>query len=180
MSLAPETPGRETSPGGPLTPGGVADELSKLDFPPPTGLRLDLPKSSLSQPLSPGLDSALSGGSKYTAGSETTGDISGPEPEAITAMRRKTRTESMSADISETLSRMNLPQPERIFGPDEGESSAAREGNKGKQGVSAEDWDKIKLSDDVPEAVKEPKRMTHSRNASRVCVAVGRASVLKG
>jgi hypothetical protein len=114
----------------------------------------------------------LSGGSKYTAGSETTGDISGPEPEAITAMRRKTRTESMSADISETLSRMNLPQPERIFGPDEGESSAARQGNKGKQGVSAEDWDKIKLSDDVPEAVKEPKRMTHSRNASRVCVAI--------
>lgn len=84
-------------------------------------------------------------------------------------MRRKTRSESMSAELSSALSKMKLPQPERIFGPNEGESDAAREkGKGGKEGVSAEDWDKVQLGDEVPEAVKEPTRMTHSRNASRV------------
>jgi tryptophanyl-tRNA synthetase len=163
MSLAPETPDRPTAGrSGQLTPGMVADELAKLELPAPTNLRLDLPATK--QPLSPALDSALSGGSE-----SGTGDISGPEPEAIVNARRKTRTESMSAELSATLAKMNLPQPERIFGPNEGESEAAREkGKGGKEGVSAEDWDKVVLRDEIPEAVKEPARMTHSRNSSRV------------
>ncbi len=158
MSLAPDTPDLGTRNTA-MTPGGIATELSKLDLPAPTNLKLTMPASK--QPLSPIPDSAIS------ITSADTGDISGPEPEAITEMRRKTRSESMSEQISATLAGMPLPQPERIFGPDEGESAAAMEKNKGKQGVSAEDWDRVNLEDEVPEAVKEPVRMTHSRNASR-------------
>lgn len=159
MSLAPDTP--DQPPNRPaMTPGGIATELSKLDLPAPTNLRLNLPTSHKhSQPpsvLSPIPASAVS---DTTA---DTGDISGPEPEAITEMRRKTRSESMSEQLSATLADMRLPQPERIFGPEEG----TRE-KSGKQGVSAEDWDRVKLADEVPEAVKEPVRMTHSRNTSR-------------
>lgn len=66
---------------------------------------------------------------------------------------------------------MNLPQPERIFGPDEADRAEASalggEQKKGKRGVGAEDWEKVKLDDEVPESVRTGK-MTHSRNASRV------------
>lgn len=165
MSLTPDSANPNARPAGssrPLTPGTIATQFSKMDFPAPTGLRLNVAKSPTSPSPSPGggaaPDSALS------AGSNDTGDLSGPEPEAIVEARRRFRSESMSEQLSATLATMNFPQPERIFGPNEGESPAAREGDKG---VSAEDWDKIKLDDDVPEAVKEPVRMTHSRNASR-------------
>ena len=153
ISEAPDKP-----PEVSRTPSSIASELSKLDLPAPTQLRLNLPKTNL---LSPVLDSAIS------PTSPDTGDLSGPEPEAITLMRRKTRSESMSEQLSATLSQMTLPQPERIFGPNEGGSPAAREEPSGKQGVSPDDWDKVKLQDEVPEAVKEPVRMTHSRNVSR-------------
>jgi tryptophanyl-tRNA synthetase len=80
----------------------------------------------------------------------------------------------MSAELSERLASMNLPQPERIFGPDEGNAAIKKGDGKGpgqgqgrKEGVSAEDWDAVTLDDEVPEAVKAPERMTHSRNASR-------------
>ena len=144
-----------------MTPGMVSEELSKLDFPPPAELKLNIPKSD-SKPVSPTNDDPFSPSSVFSNG---TGDLSGPEPEAIVAARRKTRSESMSAELADALSKMNLPQPEHIFGPNEGGSSVQ---SKGKQGVSAEDWDKVKLADDVPEAVKEPVRMSHSRNPSRV------------
>jgi tryptophanyl-tRNA synthetase len=123
---------------------------------------------------------------------QSTGDISGPEPEAITLARRKIRSESMSEQLSERLAHMKLPQPERLFGPDEGEiidlddldgddgdavgvSPVLGAGRKksmdmGKpkpQGVAPDAWDKIKLDDEVPESVRTG-RMTHSRNASRV------------
>lgn len=86
---------------------------------------------------------------------------------------------------------MKLPQPERIFGPDDGAADDDEEagdnvvdlsedpvgvsrrpsvGGKGKakaQGVTPDAWHKIKLDDEVPEAVRTG-RMTHSRNASRV------------
>ena len=94
------------------------------------------------------------------------GDVSGPEPEALVQARHKGRTESVSEQLSSEFSKMQFPQPERIFGPDEGESAAAREHGE-KEGVSAEEWEKVGLEDEVPEAVKEPLRMTHSRNASR-------------
>jgi len=159
MSLAPDTPDHPTSRSGQLTPGMVADQFSRLEFPAPTNLRLNLPQPK-SNPLSPVNDSS-------SVFSNDTGDLSGPEPEAIVEARRKTRSESMSVELTDALSKMNLPQPERIFGPDEGGSSASREVNKGKEGVSAEDWDNAGIKDEVPEAVKEPTRMTHSRNASR-------------
>lgn len=162
MSLAPDTPDRQTSRSGQLTPGMVSEQLSKMDFPAPTNLHLNIPPKTGAKPLSPVPDSANS-----VFSDNDTGDISGPEPEAITELRRKTRSESMSAELSDALSKMKLPQPERIFGPDEGESEAAREVNKGKEGVSADEWEKLGLKDEVPEAVKEPAKMTHSRNASR-------------
>jgi len=139
----------------------VADQFSRLEFPAPTNLRLNLPKPT-SNPLSPVNDSA-----SVFSNDSFVGDISGPEPEAIVEARRKTRSESTSAELSDVLSKMNFPQPERIFGPNEGGSTASREVNKGKEGVSAEDWDKAGIKDEVPEAVKEPARMTHSRNTSR-------------
>ncbi|WWC59297.1 tryptophan-tRNA ligase [Kwoniella dejecticola CBS 10117] len=185
MSL--DTPDRPSKSGA-MTPGSIATELSKMDFPAPSGLKLSIPESKdkdgqSQQPNSSGgATGAGTGGGLLSAissvfspvsatGTDDTGDISGPEPEALTAARRKVRSESISEQLSTTLSEMKLPQPERIFGPNEGESNAAKEGNKG---VSAEEWDKIKLEDEVPEAVKEPKRMTHSRHTSRADAAVPR------
>jgi tryptophanyl-tRNA synthetase len=140
-----------------MTPGGIATQLSKLDLPAPSGLKLNLPNSNLnSNPLSP-----------LSADSDDTGDISGPEPEAIIKARNHARSESMSEQLSAQLSQMRLPQPERIFGPDEGEDEVAKRGHAHRKSVTQEDWDKIKLDDEVPEAVKEPKRMAHSRNTSR-------------
>jgi tryptophanyl-tRNA synthetase len=83
-------------------------------------------------------------------------------------MRRKARSESMSADLSEKLAHMKLPQPERIFGPDatQVESKEGLGAHK-KHGVNPADWDAVVLDDDVPESVRAPERMTHSRNTSR-------------
>jgi tryptophanyl-tRNA synthetase len=159
MSNPPATPdGRNTSSAsGTMTPGGIATQFSKLDLPAPSGLRLNLPSSNLqSNPLSP-----------MSAGTDDTGDISGPEPEAIIRARNHARSESMSEQLSAQLAEMRLPQPERIFGPDEGEDEVAKRGHQHRGSVTQEDWDKIKLDDEVPEAVKEPKRMAHSRNTSR-------------
>lgn len=180
--------GGQESPSGvpPLTPGSIATQLSKMDFPAPTNLRLNLPsgQSGSNRPTAVA-DSPFSPMSATSAGDEAgTGDISGPEPEAITEARRKHRSESVSEQLSTALAKMNLPQPERIFGPDEKEDDAAEEGGVAaaavpagalgrrtsvkKHGVSADDWAKIELDDETPEAVKAPERMTHSRNASRV------------
>jgi len=159
MSNPPGTPDNRisASASGTMTPGGIATQFSKLDLPAPSGLKLNLPKSNLhSNPLSP-----------MSAGTDDTGDISGPEPEAIIKARNHARSESMSEQLSAQLSQMRLPQPERIFGPDEGEDEMAKRGHAHRKSVTQEDWDKIKLDDEVPEAVKEPKRMTHSRNTSR-------------
>lgn len=156
--LAPGTPEGKPPMSGAMTPGGIANQLSKLDLPAPSGLKLNLPdaRAPLSNPLSP-----------MSAETDETGDISGPEPEAIVKARAHARSESMSEQLSARLSQMHLPQPERIFGPDEGENEVAKHGHAHRRSVTQEDWDKIKLEDEVPEAVKEPKRMAHSRNTSR-------------
>ena len=162
MSQPPATPdGRSTaSASGAMTPGGIATQFSKLDLPAPSGLRLNLPSSHLhSNPLSP-----------MSAGTDDTGDLSGPEPEAIIKARNHARSESMSEQLSAQLAEMRLPQPERIFGPDEGEDEVAKRGHKHRGSVTQDDWDKLKLDDEIPEAVKEPKRMAHSRNTSRAYV----------
>nr|XP_019008527.1 tryptophan-tRNA ligase [Kwoniella pini CBS 10737]OCF47308.1 tryptophan-tRNA ligase [Kwoniella pini CBS 10737] len=189
MSL--ETPNKPSKSGA-MTPGSIATEFSKMDFPAPSGLKLSIPtkekeiqnpqqqevgNTSSSGGIGGGLLSAISSVFSPTSsnGNEDTGDISGPEPEALTAARRKFRSESISEQLSTELSAMKLPQPERIFGPNEGESNAAKEGNNG---VSAEDWDKIKLEDEIPEAVKEPKRMTHSRHTSRADAALPRTPTI--
>jgi tryptophanyl-tRNA synthetase len=174
MSLQPGTPNKPTTSSGILTPGGIATEFSKLDLPAPSNLRLHLPSNphpnSTPQAIpQPPTETFKAGSTDKPSGSNETGDISGPEPEAITEMRRKTRSESMSEQISETLARMKLPQPERIFGPDEVEGGEGEETEvKGKGGVNAADWESVMLDDDVPEAVKEPVRMSHSRNTSRM------------
>ena len=177
MYIPPATPATQSKArSGAITPGQVADQLSRLELPAPSNLRLNTISTTRNNntatsqpfsPFSPAPDSALSAESAYSAMTSDTGDISGPEPEAITAARKKVRSESMSAELSDALSKMNLPQPERIFGPNEGESAAARERNMGKQGVSEDDWARVNLADETPEALKEPGKMTHSRNASR-------------
>lgn len=162
------TPPRSTNPAdrpsAVRTPSTLATEFSKMDLPAPAALRLNTRPASSGTPLSPVLDSATS--------AITEGDIDGPEPEAITEIRRKVRSESMSEQLSATLSKMEFPQPERIFGPNEGESAAAKEHPKGKEGVRPEDWEEVILGDeDVPESVRTGK-MTHSRNASKVWVSL--------
>jgi tryptophanyl-tRNA synthetase len=42
MSLQPGTPDARTASGA-MTPGTIATTLSKMDFPAPTGLKLNLP-----------------------------------------------------------------------------------------------------------------------------------------
>ncbi|WVQ83361.1 tryptophan-tRNA ligase [Cryptococcus sp. DSM 104549] len=172
--LTPDKSSRTAS--GTVTPGGIASQLSKLDLPAPTELHLNTAKLSPSSTSAQGPDSALS---PLSAATNDTGDISGPEPEAIVVARTKARSESMSEQLSERLAKMNFPQPERIFGPDEGGSDAAKEKNGKKQGVSADEWEKLKLEDETPEAVKEPVRMTHSRHASRAEVAVPKEATIK-
>ncbi|OCF58860.1 tryptophan-tRNA ligase [Kwoniella mangroviensis CBS 10435] len=182
MSLTPDQTSKTQS--GAMTPGAIATELSKLDLPAPSGLKLTLPadpKSPLSAGAGAGPNSALSAGGNSLfspVGTDDTGDISGPEPEALTVARRKARSESVSEQLSTTLSEMKLPQPERIFGPSD-DQNAQDQGPEKKQGVSPEDWDKVKLDDEVPEAVKEPKRMTHSRHTSRADAAVPRTPTIK-
>ncbi|WVQ69206.1 tryptophan-tRNA ligase [Kwoniella botswanensis] len=182
MSLTPDQTSKTQS--GAMTPGAIATELSKLDLPAPSGLKLTLPadpKSPLSAGAGAGPNSALSAGGNSLfspVGTDDTGDISGPEPEALTVARRKARSESVSEQLSTTLSEMKLPQPERIFGPSD-DQNAQDQGSEKKQGVSPEEWDKVKLDDEVPEAVKEPKRMTHSRHTSRADAAVPRTPTIK-
>ncbi|KAK6903786.1 tryptophan-tRNA ligase [Kwoniella mangroviensis CBS 8507] len=182
MSLTPDQTSKTQS--GAMTPGAIATELSKLDLPAPSGLKLTLPadpKSPSSAGAGAGPNSALSAGGNSLfspVGTDDTGDISGPEPEALTVARRKARSESVSEQLSTTLSEMKLPQPERIFGPSD-DQNAQDQGPEKKQGVSPEDWDKVKLDDEVPEAVKEPKRMTHSRHTSRADAAVPRTPTIK-
>ncbi|KAK8847371.1 tryptophan-tRNA ligase [Kwoniella newhampshirensis] len=181
-SLTPDQPSKS----GAMTPGSIATQLSKLDLPAPTNLKLSLPSSakSPSEPntasTAPPTTSALS---PLSAGTDDTGDISGPEPEAIVVARHKARSESMSEQLSERLAQMKLPQPERIFGPDEGESAAAKETSQGegRQGVNPDEWEKLKLGEDyqVPEAVKEPVRMSHSRHASRAESALPKEPTIK-
>jgi len=165
MSLTPGTPNKPTTGDGALTPGGIANEFSKLDLPAPTSLKLNLPTlSKVNTNTSNTFNPSFNSNPNSTM---DTGDISGPEPEAITEMRRKTRSESMSEQISEAFAALRLPQPERIFGPDEVDSEEGGKKSKGRGGVKAEDWEKV-MVDEVPEAVKEPVRMSHSRNTSRV------------
>lgn len=157
MSNTPGTPDRKPEASGTMTPGGIATQFSKLDLPAPSGLKLHLPQTAAhSNPLSP-----------MSASTDGTGDLSGPEPEAIITARNHARSESMSEQLSAQLAQMRLPQPERIFGPDEGEDEVAKRGHAHRKSVTQDDWDKLKLDDEVPEAVKEPKRMAHSRNTSR-------------
>ena len=129
---------------------------------PQVSISADIPSGPYANLINPPASSS----SPFTEDSAIPGDISGPEPEAIAEIRRKTRSESMSAELSEKLAHMKLPQPERIFGPDAGQVEG-KEGRNRKHGVSAADWDAVVLDDDVPESVRAPERMTHSRNTSR-------------
>ncbi|WWD21463.1 tryptophan-tRNA ligase [Kwoniella shandongensis] len=184
-SLTPDQPSKS----GAMTPGAIATQFSKLDLPAPTNLKLSLPNSAKSPTTSSAPNSAVGSAqptsalSPLSAGTDDTGDLSGPEPEAIIVARHKARSESMSEQISERLAQMKLPQPERIFGPDEGESPAAKETNQGegRQGVNPDEWEKLKLGDDyqVPEAVKEPVRMTHSRHTSRADSAIPKEPTIR-
>src|SRR5262249_11431621 len=122
-------------------------QLSQLDLPGPE--RLQLGEDQHLSPTSP------------RDGRDLTATLSGlnlPEPEALSKARAHRRTESKSQDLSEQLSKMNLPQPERIFGPADTASTA--------RGVNADDWEKVQLADDVPEAVKSPT-LAHFRRESR-------------
>lgn len=152
MSLTPNYGNDADTPrSGQLTPNTIANQLSQLDLPSPANLHL-----GDGQRASTGAKSANDGRDLSAQLSK----MSFPEPEALSKASSHRRSESQSQDLAEQLSRMNLPQPERIFGPDE-----TKPDNR-KQGVSAEDWDKVKLDDEVPEAVKSPTQM-HFRRDSR-------------
>jgi len=147
MSL---TPGDEPLRSGQLTPNTIAKQLSQMELPGPENLHL-------------GGESSKARPSGRTSG-DLTAELSSlnlPEPEALSKANAHRRSESQSQDLAEQLSRMNLPQPERIFGPDATSSSS-----NAKQGVSADEWEKVKLADDVPEAVKSPT-LAHFRRESR-------------
>jgi tryptophanyl-tRNA synthetase len=133
---------------GQLTPNTIAKQFSQMELPGPENLRLggEPSKAAHAARTSRDLTAELS-----------TLDL--PEPEALSKANAHRRSESQSQDLAEKFSRMNLPQPERIFGPDS--TSPA-----GKQGVSADEWEKVQLPDDVPEAVKSPT-LAHFRRESR-------------
>ncbi len=150
MSLTPN----EAPRSGQRTPGAIATELSKLEFPPPTNLHLQGPGGPTSPRDGSDLSAQLS-------------KMALPEPEALSKAKSHRRSESQSQDLAEQLSRMNLPQPEHIYGPDDTRSS-------GKQGVSAEDWAKVKLEDEVPEAVKSPTEMHVRRNSRAASISAQR------
>ncbi|BEJ12911.1 hypothetical protein CspHIS471_0300850 [Cutaneotrichosporon sp. HIS471] len=149
MSLTPNDAPRS----GQRTPGTIATELSKLEFPPPTKLQL---QGQGGDPTSPRDGNDLSAQlSKMTL----------PDPEALRKANSHRRSESASQDLSEQLSRMNLPQPEHIYGPDDTQAAGR------KQGVSADDWAKVKLDDEVPEAVKSPTEMHFRRNSRAASIS---------
>ncbi|KAK4684508.1 26S proteasome regulatory subunit N1, partial [Tremellales sp. Uapishka_1] len=162
MSLAPDTPDNRATRGGHLTPGTIATQFSKLDLPAPSSLQFpdanSSPATSTGDSFSPNLDL-----------SSTLAHLTLPDPEAVQQARANHRRDSISEQLSARLGAMQLPQPERIFGPESVDIDSAPNSatSKGKQGVSAADWDKIKLDDEVPEAIKSP-HMTHSRNSSVV------------
>ena len=132
---------------GQMTPGTIAKQLSQLDLPAPSNLQLnDGPKSA---------NSVLSNDS--TDLSERLSHLNLPEPEALSRANAHRRSESQSQDLAEKLSKMQLPQPERIYGPDDTQAA-------NKKGVSAEDWAKVKLEDEVPEAVRSPTDPRFQRN----------------
>ncbi|KAL1406242.1 tryptophan--tRNA ligase [Vanrija albida] len=133
---------------GQLTPSTIAKQLSQLDLPAPSNLHLASSKQ------------AGAGGKADLQ--ETLSGLNLPEPEAVTRAQAHRRSESQSQDLAEKLSRMNLPQPERIFGPNDGNAGATE---SHKKGVTADDWAKVKLDDEVPEAVRSPTEM-HFRRAS--------------
>jgi tryptophanyl-tRNA synthetase len=131
---------------GQLTPNAIAKQLSQMELPGPENLHL--------------------AGGERDRPSRTSGDLSAelsslnlPEPEALSKANAHRRSESQSQDLAYQLSRMNLPEPERIFGADTKQGA-------GKQGVSADEWEKVQLADDVPEAVKSPV-LAHARRESR-------------
>lgn len=153
MSLTPNYGADSDAPrSGQLTPNTIANQLSQLDLPSPTNLHLGDGPSKSTDPTSPRDGRDLSA---------QLSKMNFPEPEALSKESRHRRSESQSQDLAEQLSRMNLPQPERIFGPDDTKRESGM-----KQGVSAEDWDKVKLEDEVPEAVKSPT-LAHFRRDSR-------------
>lgn len=158
MSLTPNYGNEEGPRSGQLTPNTIAKQLSQLDLPSPTNLHLtgNAKDSRDGRDLSAQLSK-----------------MSFPEPEALSKASSHRRSESQSQDLAEQLSRMNLPQPERIFGPDDTKRDGA------KQGVSAEDWDKVKLDDEVPEAVKSPTQMHFRRDSRAQSISSGRPNVSK-
>lgn len=155
MSLTPQKQGWEDNlPSGQKTPGTLATEFSKLDLPAPEAF-------AASTPSKPSSKQHARTFSKDEDVTEKLAHLNLPEPEALQAARQNRRRESVSEEMSERLSKMALPQPERIFGPDDAPLS------QGKKGVSAEDWDKVKLGEgqDVPEAVRRGSiDMTASRH----------------
>lgn len=154
MSLTPQKqPWENNLPPGQKTPGTLATELSNLDLPAPEALASSTPSKQSTKSQA---------GKKDANITEQLSHLNLPEPEALQAARQHRRRESVSEEMSERLSRMALPQPERIFGPDDVLPS------QGKEGVSAEDWDKVKLGEgqDVPEAVRRGSIDMTSRHRS--------------
>lgn len=164
---------------GALTPGKIATQLSQLDLPNPFGLTTNGTKDNKTTPSSvPAINADSPTRPRRQSNADDVArqlsNMKLPDPERINQhvdhRRRESQSEQLSAKLAgmkfpqperleqathrgETseqlatrLAGMDFPQPERIFGgPDDV-----------KGGVSAADWDKIKLGAeyDVPEAVR--------------------------
>jgi tryptophanyl-tRNA synthetase len=152
---------------GPKTPGTIADELSKLDFPAPSGFafspaRVSANKgvvpASINVPGNTNSQSALS--TDHQDPEDLTEQLSSlalPEPEQLASAREHKRRESVSDQLSADLAAMRLPEPERIFGGQGTHDDGTAVGVSSKGGIDAADWYKIKLADgeEVPEAVRK-------------------------
>lgn len=118
-------PKQEELVSGQLTPNGIAEQLSKLDFPAPDGFSFPS-KSSVQtnfqtqdQPHKP---APISTGSRGHARTRSNADdvanqlssMSFPEPERINQTALHKRTESASEQLSAKLAGMNFAAPERM------------------------------------------------------------------
>ncbi len=153
-----------TGPANQKTPGTIADELSRLEFPAPAGFGA----LSASKAVPPAIRTDGPGatptqkprvqGHRARASEDVTEQLSAltlPEPEQLASAREHSRRESISDQLSAQLSAMPLPEPERIFGG-QGVHADGTAAGLGSGRIKAEEWYKLKLADgeEIPEAVR--------------------------
>ncbi len=151
---------------GPKTPGTLADDFSKLDFPAPSGFAFTPARGSGRKgnvvPSSINVSGTTSSKVPDSADqdpqdiTERLSSLALPEPEQLASAREHQRRESVSDQLTADLAAMKLPEPERIFGGQGTHDDGTAVGIS-KGGIKAEEWYKLKLAEgeEVPEAVRK-------------------------